>query len=75
MAGDFEIFDAKNTDELLTISGRNVFLPEMSIDRAIVLEKEFAEGDECPMPHCAGVHSWLLLIVEWPQSFTEDWRI
>lgn len=53
MAGDFEIFDAKNTDQLLTLSGHNVLLPGMSINMAIVLEKEFAEGDKCPMPHCA----------------------
>ena len=53
MAGDFEIFNAKNTDQALTISGRNVLLPGMSISMAIVLEKTFAEGDKCPMPHCA----------------------
>lgn len=53
MAGDFEIFDAKNTDQSLTISGRNVLLPGMSINMAIVLNKEFAEDDKCPMPHCA----------------------
>ena len=53
MAGNFEIFNAKNTDQLLTVSGRNVLLPGMSINMAIVLEKEFAEGGKCPMPHCA----------------------
>lgn len=52
MAGDFEIFNAKNTDQVLTISGRNGLLPGMSINMAIILEKEFAEGDKCPMPHC-----------------------
>ena len=53
MAGDFELFNAKNTDQVLTISGRNPLLPGMSIHMAIILEKEFAEGDKCPMPHCA----------------------
>lgn len=52
-AGEFEIFNAKNTDHVLTISGRDVLLPGMSINMAIILEKEFAEGDKCPMPHCA----------------------
>ena len=53
MAGDFEIFDAKNTDHVLTISGRNALLPGMSINMAIVLEKGIAEGDRCPIPRCA----------------------
>ena len=53
MAGDFEIFDAKNADQVLTITGRNILLPRMSINMAIVLEKEFVEGDKCPRPHCA----------------------
>ena len=52
MAGGFEIFNAKNTDQVLTISGHNVLLPGMSINMAIVVEKEFVEGDQCPMPHC-----------------------
>ncbi len=53
MAGDFEIFNAKNTDEVLTVSGHDVLLPGMLINMAIILEKEFAEGNKCPMPHCA----------------------
>ena len=53
MAGDFEIFNAKNTDEVLTVSGRDVLLPEMSINMAIILQEDFAEGNKCPMPHCA----------------------
>ena len=51
MAGDFELFNAKNAKQVLTISDNNGLLPGMSINMAIVLEKEFAEG-ECPMPHC-----------------------
>ncbi len=53
MAGDFEIFNAKNTDHVLTNSGRDALLPGMSVNMAIVLEKEFAERDKCPMPRCA----------------------
>ena len=56
MAGDFELFNAKNADQVLTIFDDYGLLPGMSINMAIVLEKdekEFAEGDECPMPHCS----------------------
>ena len=55
MAGDFELFNAKNADQVLTVSDSNGLLPGMSINMAIVLEndeKEFAEGAKCPMPHC-----------------------
>ena len=52
LAGDFEIFNAKSTDQVLAISGHNVLTPGMSINMAIVLQQEFAEGDKCPMPHC-----------------------
>lgn len=51
-AGDFELFNAKNAKQVLTITDNNGLLPGMSINMAIVLEKEFAEGDKCPMPHC-----------------------
>ena len=51
-AGDFELFNAKNAKHVLTITDDNGLLPGMSINMAIVLEKEFAEGDKCPMPHC-----------------------
>lgn len=53
IAGDFQIFNAKNTNQIITASGSNTLLPGMSIYMAIVLEKEFADGDKCPMPHCA----------------------
>lgn len=53
MVGDFEIFDARNSDQVFTISGRNVLLPGMSISMAIILAKKLPEGDICPMPHCA----------------------
>ena len=52
IAGDFELFNAKNAKQVLTVSDGNGLLPGMSIYMAIVLEKEFAEGDKCPMPRC-----------------------
>ena len=53
MAGDFDIFNAKNTAQLLATSDHNVPLPGMSINMAIILEQAFAQDDKCPMPHCA----------------------
>lgn len=52
MAGDFELFNPKNAKQVLTISDGSSLLPGMSINMAIVLEKEFPEGDKCPMPYC-----------------------
>ena len=54
MAGDFEIFNAKDTNQLFNISGHNIFVPGMSINMAIIFEKDlFGNVDKCPMPHCA----------------------
>ena len=52
LAGNFEIFNAKNADQVITMSGHSVLVLRMLINMAIVLAKEFAEGDKCPMPHC-----------------------
>ena len=52
LAGNFEIFNAKNANQVITMSGHSVLVPRMSINMAIILAKEFAEGDKCPMPHC-----------------------
>ena len=41
MAGDFEIFKAKDSDQVLTTYDPNGLLPGMLINMAIVLEKEF----------------------------------
>ena len=51
MAGDFEIFNAKDSQQVLTTSGRGQLLPGMSVNMAIIL-KEFAGNDKCPMPRC-----------------------
>ncbi len=52
MAGDFEIFNAKDSEQVLTTSSRDTLLPGMSINMAIVLENVFAGDDKCPMPRC-----------------------
>lgn len=52
MAGDFEIFNAKNSDQVLTTSDSDRFLPGMSIYMAIVLESVSDNNDMCPMPRC-----------------------
>lgn len=52
--GDFEIFSAKNPTQLLTTSGRNVLLPRMFVNMAILIEADCVAGDEeCSMPYCA----------------------
>lgn len=53
MAGDFDIFNAKNTAQLLATSDHNVLLPGMSINMAIIFKLAFAPDDRCLMPHCA----------------------
>ena len=53
LAGNFKIFNAKNADQVITVSDHSVLVPRMSINMAVILEKEFAEGDKYPMPHCA----------------------
>ena len=52
LAGHFEIFDAKSTDQVLSVSDRSVLIPGMSIHMAIVVRSVFIDGDKCPMPHC-----------------------
>ena len=52
MAGDFEIFNAKNSDQVLTTSDPNGLLPGMSVYMAIVLENAFDSNEKCPMPRC-----------------------
>ena len=51
IARDFKLFSTKNTRQVLTISDGNGLLPGISINMAIVLKKEFAEGNKCPKPH------------------------
>ena len=49
LAGNFEIFNIKNIDQVITISSHSVLIPRMSISMAIVLEKEFVAGNKYPM--------------------------
>ena len=51
-AGNFEVFDARNHYELLRASGSNVLLPGVLINMAIVVNKMFNDGEECPVPCC-----------------------
>ena len=51
-AGKYEIFNAKNTEHLLTATADSGLLPGMSVSMAVVLTKEFKDGDKCPIPHC-----------------------
>ena len=48
-AGDFEIFNAKNANEVLSISGRRTLLPGMSINMAIV-EQDCIHTNRIPTP-------------------------
>lgn len=52
MAGNFQIFNAKNASHILTAFGGDVLLPGMSINMAIILRNAFPEDEKCPMPHC-----------------------
>ena len=52
LAGNFEIFNAKNADQVISVSGNSLLVPRMSINMAIVLGQAFSKGDKCPMPHC-----------------------
>ena len=52
IAGDFEIFNAKDSEQVLTTSGRGTLLPGMSVNMAIILEKELAGNEKCPIPRC-----------------------
>ena len=51
MAGNFEIFNAKDSEQVLSTSSRGQLLHGMSVNMAIILE-EFDGNDKCPMPRC-----------------------
>ena len=53
MAGDFDIFNAEKTAQLLATSGNNVLLPGMLINMEIIFAQAFTQDEKCPMPHCA----------------------
>ena len=56
-AREFELFNAKNARQVLTITDDNGLLPGMSINMAIVLEKEFAEDISQFLSRCGnGCH-------------------
>ena len=47
--GDFEIFNAKNANEVLSISGRHTLRPGMSVNMAVV-EKDCIHTNKHPTP-------------------------
>ena len=51
MAGHFEIFNAKDSEQVLTTSALSPLLPGMSVNMAVILE-DFTGDDKCPMPRC-----------------------
>ena len=56
MAGDFEIFDAKNSNQVLTTSDPNGLLPGMLVYMAIVQENVIYGNEKCPMPRCTSTN-------------------
>ena len=54
-AGDYEIFDARNSEHLLTATKNSEFIPGMSVVMAVVVRKTDVSEDECPNPHCRSV--------------------
>lgn len=66
-AGQYEIFSAKNSEHVLTLSEKTNLIPGMSLVMAIILKGLFDNGSECPVPNCmstdivkssAGGHRW-----------------
>ena len=51
-AGNYEIFNTKDSKQLLTATADSKLLPGISVSMAVVLEQIFVDGDECPMPYC-----------------------
>ena len=52
MAGDFEIFNATDSDQILTATGDDGLLPGMRINMAVVLNQKFDSSGKCPVPRC-----------------------
>ena len=52
LAGSYELFDARNSNRVISGSSWTGLIPGMSIKMAIILEQPFSEAEGCPMPHC-----------------------
>ena len=51
-AGDYEVFNAKNSNQVLTNASGVQLLPGMSVYMAIIVAKQHSKEDECQIPHC-----------------------
>ena len=52
LQGDYELFDAKNSNHMISNSEWTGLLPGMNIKMAIIVEQPFSEVECCPMPRC-----------------------
>ncbi|KAL8792677.1 MAG: hypothetical protein Q9195_004737 [Heterodermia aff. obscurata] len=52
LAGDYEIFNARNPAHVLTITGNNSLIPGMSIHMAVVVEAAADNRRKCPRLQC-----------------------
>ena len=52
LAGDYEIFNARNTDRVLTVTGNDNLYPGMSIHMAVVVGIEADHHGNCPRVQC-----------------------
>ena len=52
LAGDYEIFNARNTAHVLTITGNDTLVPGMSIHMAVVVGIGASHHGKCPRPQC-----------------------
>ena len=51
-AGHYEIFNARNANELLGNTSDSLLRPGMSVSMSIILDRRTKEDDRCPVPHC-----------------------
>ena len=51
-AGNYEIFNAKNANELIGFTSDSILRPGMSVSMSIILERKTQEDNKCPVPHC-----------------------
>lgn len=66
-AGQYEVFSAKNSEHVLTVSETSILIPGMSLVMAVILKGLPDNGSECPILDCmstdivkssAGGHRW-----------------
>ena len=52
LAGEYEISNAKDSNQVLSIANDDSLLPGMSITMAIIMERRLGEEERCPRPGC-----------------------